>query len=183
MKRDSTALSDITGVTGNSCNDLAQTLVSMEHIMQSKRQKKTQKVGELHQKLLHKVRAELDEIAEGCRKLREENLQNMAEKVKAIRGSGGELKELECGLNDKYTEMEDCQKGLDDLAVQREELRKTRQNTELEHRQEALDSYRKLKSSVEEVLNACMKGLSKNYEATSQMKKMRAFLQQLEQVE
>eukprot|EP01064_Diplonema_japonicum_P010735 TRINITY_DN17969_c0_g1_i1.p1 TRINITY_DN17969_c0_g1~~TRINITY_DN17969_c0_g1_i1.p1 ORF type:complete len:206 (+),score=80.48 TRINITY_DN17969_c0_g1_i1:56-619(+) len=177
-------LSEMTAMTGSDeGGDMASALNKMENIMNGKKQKKSQKIGELHSRLLTKVKDELNTTSAQCGTTRESCHEAMKTMVKDIKTTGAELTEIEQALYQKFQEMEDCAKVLGEVMSTTEALQEKRHTIELDHRTEVKDNYKQLKNNVEDVLNQCMKGLSKNYEATAQMKRMRQFLHQLETAE
>eukprot|EP01059_Diplonema_ambulator_P033799 TRINITY_DN7231_c0_g1_i1.p1 TRINITY_DN7231_c0_g1~~TRINITY_DN7231_c0_g1_i1.p1 ORF type:complete len:184 (+),score=62.24 TRINITY_DN7231_c0_g1_i1:55-606(+) len=178
VKRSLDEISDVTGATDD--NGMAMALSKMENIMVGKKQKKSQKIGELHTNLMNKVKDELYCISDMCGNTREESHNALIAMVKGIKTTGAELTDIEQTLYQKYQEMEDCAKVLADVGRVFDHVQESKQQLEYDHRSAVHASYKKLKTDIEQVLNDCMKGLAKNYEATSQMKKMRAFLHQLE---
>eukprot|EP01060_Flectonema_neradi_P032463 TRINITY_DN5167_c0_g4_i1.p1 TRINITY_DN5167_c0_g4~~TRINITY_DN5167_c0_g4_i1.p1 ORF type:complete len:183 (+),score=44.60 TRINITY_DN5167_c0_g4_i1:841-1389(+) len=171
--------SDLTGMTNDDAG-MGQLFTAMEAALNGKKDRKAKKVSDLHGKLLTRVKNELGEIADACEGAREKSLLLMKEKVKVTKRSGAELGNIKGELHDRHAEIENCIKLLETLAAARDSLQKKREQIELEHRKETMEAFKKLKGDIEDILNACMKGLTKNFESTNQMKKMRAFLQQLD---
>ena len=153
--------SDLTGMTAGTDGGMGQILSAMEVALNGKKDKKAKKICDLHGKLLNKVKNELADMSEVCDNTRQGSLVAMKEKVKITKKSGSELSSIEGDLNDRYSEIEDCVKLLEQLAASRSSLQKKREQVELDHRQETMESYKKLKADIEDILNACMKGLTK----------------------
>eukprot|EP01063_Lacrimia_lanifica_P006756 TRINITY_DN14251_c0_g1_i1.p1 TRINITY_DN14251_c0_g1~~TRINITY_DN14251_c0_g1_i1.p1 ORF type:complete len:186 (+),score=93.85 TRINITY_DN14251_c0_g1_i1:55-612(+) len=180
-KRGRDSMEAMTELTNDSAEGgMQQAMTAMEQFMVGKKQKRHQKVGELHNKLMHRVKGELEDMSAVIATTREGVHSSLKDKVELIKASSAELSRLEEALKQKYRDMEQCLKALEDLSAKRAHTARKRETAELDHRQLSVELFRKLKNDIGDLLDDCVKNLQKNYESTSQMKKMRAFLEQLE---
>eukprot|EP01061_Rhynchopus_euleeides_P001162 TRINITY_DN1082_c0_g1_i15.p4 TRINITY_DN1082_c0_g1~~TRINITY_DN1082_c0_g1_i15.p4 ORF type:complete len:188 (+),score=101.95 TRINITY_DN1082_c0_g1_i15:245-808(+) len=175
------ASADATDVTDPSeANGMQEVMQVVEHLMHGKKQKKTQRIGDLHSKLLQKVNATLEEVADETGRERTKQVTIFYEKLRAIKSGGEELADIVKQLGEKHAELESCSKKLDDISEKRETLSRKRDSLEEEHREGAKKRFRALKEGTDEALFTCVKNLKKNYEPTSQMQKIHEFIKQIE---
>ena len=161
-RRDSLEGSQATMMTDQSDGAaMMQTMKAMEQLVGEKKRKRTQKMGDLHANLMNKVKTTLEDIADTSLEARNQHMQQLKQRVKIIKDTSEELADVEKDLNEKYTEMGDCVKILEDMSVQRESLGRKRSAVEMEHREEKVAKFRKLKHDIEGVLSQCMTALQK----------------------
>eukprot|EP01061_Rhynchopus_euleeides_P001161 TRINITY_DN1082_c0_g1_i14.p2 TRINITY_DN1082_c0_g1~~TRINITY_DN1082_c0_g1_i14.p2 ORF type:complete len:269 (+),score=39.51 TRINITY_DN1082_c0_g1_i14:245-1051(+) len=132
------ASADATDVTDPSeANGMQEVMQVVEHLMHGKKQKKTQRIGDLHSKLLQKVNATLEEVADETGRERTKQVTIFYEKLRAIKSGGEELADIVKQLGEKHAELESCSKKLDDISEKRETLSRKRDSLEEEHREGA----------------------------------------------